>query len=53
MVEALVQGLKGGGDNGGYILEMCSGHPLVASYFGPNFFFIIWRFRKLGNIFSF
>ena len=24
--------------NGGYILGMCSGHSLVASYFGPNFF---------------
>ena len=38
MVEALVQGLEGGGDNGGYILEMCSGHSLVASYSGPNCF---------------
>ena len=38
MVEVLVRGLEGGGDNGGYILEMCSGHSLVALYFGPNFF---------------
>ena len=38
MVEALVQGLKGGGNNGGYILRMCSGHSLVASYSSPNFF---------------
>ena len=32
MVEALVRGLEGGGDNGGYILEMYSGHSLIASY---------------------
>ena len=38
MVEALVQGLEGGGDNGGYILGMCSGHSLVASYSGPIFY---------------
>ena len=25
-------------DNGGYILEMCSGHSLIALYSGPNFF---------------
>ena len=38
MVEALVRGLEGGGDNGGYIPKMCSDHSLVASHFGPNFF---------------
>ena len=38
MVEALVQGLEGGGDNGGYIFGTCSGHSLIASYSGPNFF---------------
>ena len=38
MVEALVQGLEGGGDNGGYILEMYSGHSLDVSYSGSNFF---------------
>ena len=29
---------KGGGDNDGYILEMCSGHSLVALYSAPNVF---------------
>ena len=38
MVEALVCGLEGGGDNGGLILEVCTGHSLVASYSCPNFF---------------
>ena len=38
MVEALVRGLEGGGDNGGYIPEMCGDLSLVASHFGPNFF---------------
>ena len=38
MVEALVRGLEGGGDNGGYILGMCSDLLLVASHSGPNFF---------------
>ena len=38
MVEALILGLEGGGDNGGYILGMCSGHSLVASYSSSNFF---------------
>ena len=38
MVEALVQGLKGGGDNGGYIPGMCNDLSLVASHSGPNFF---------------
>ena len=38
MVEALVQGLEGGGDNGGYIPGMCIGHSLVVSHFGPNYF---------------
>ena len=30
--------LKGGGDNGGYILKMCNGHLLVASYLDPKIF---------------
>ena len=38
MVDALIYGLEGGGDNGGYILWMCDGHSLVASYSNPNFF---------------
>ena len=38
MVEALVQGLEGGGDNGGYILGTCSGHSLIASYSSPKTF---------------
>ena len=38
MVKALIRGLEGGQDNGGYILEMCSSHSLVALYSGPNFF---------------
>ena len=38
MVEALVCGLEGGEDYEGYILGMCSGHSLVASYSSPNFF---------------
>ena len=38
MVEALVSGLEGGGDNGSYIIGMCSGHSLVASYSGPKIF---------------
>ena len=37
MVEALVCGLKGGGDKSGYIPRMCNDHSLVASYSGPNF----------------
>ena len=36
MVEALIQGLEGGRDNGDYILGMCSGHSLVASYSSPK-----------------
>ena len=36
MLEALVQGLKGSGDNGGFIFRMCSGHSLAASYFGSK-----------------
>ena len=48
MVNALVQGLEGGGDSGGYILEMCSGHSLVASYSSSNFF---WSyFEALENL---
>ena len=38
MVKALVQGLEGSGDYGGYILKMYSGHSLVAPYSSPNFF---------------
>ena len=38
MMEALVRGLEGGGDSGGYILKMCNGHSLVASYSGPIYF---------------
>ena len=37
-MEALIRGLKGGGDNGSYIPEMYNGHSLVASYSGANFF---------------
>ena len=51
MVEALVRGLEGGGDNGGYIFGMCNDHSLVASYFGPNFFVLIWRLKKFGVVF--
>ena len=40
MVEALVLGLEGGGDNGGYICGMYSDHLLVASHSSPNFFSI-------------
>ena len=29
-------GKEGGGDNGGYILGMCSGLSLVASYSSPH-----------------
>ena len=47
-VEALVQRLEGGGDNGGYILGMYSGHSLVASYTGPNFF--LTHSRGLENL---
>ena len=36
MVQVLVCELDGGGDNGGYILKMCTGHSLVASYSGPK-----------------
>ena len=53
MVEALVRGLEGGGDNGGYIPGMCSDHSLVASHSRAYFFFIsFWTFRKFGAIFS-
>ena len=38
MVEALVRGLEGGGNSGGYILGICSGRTLVASYSDSNFF---------------
>ena len=38
MVRASVQELEGGGNNGSYILGMCSDHSLVASYSSPNFF---------------
>ena len=41
MVEALVCGLKGGGNKSGYILEMCSDHSLVASYSGSKFFCLL------------
>ena len=30
--------VEGGRDNGGYILGMCNGHSLIASYSSPNFF---------------
>ena len=53
MIEALVLGLEGGGDNGGYILGMCSGHPLVASYSSPNFFSLsLWSLKKFSIVFS-
>ena len=45
MVETLVQGLEGVGDNGGYILKMCSGHSLVASYCSPNFFCFVLELK--------
>ena len=38
VVEALVQGLEGGGDNGGSIPGMCNDLLLVTSHFDPNFF---------------
>ena len=44
-------GLEGGGDNGGYILRMCSDLLLVASHFGPNFFRLILDIRKFGIVF--
>ena len=43
--------LEGGGDNGGYILRMYSGHSLVASHFGPNFFVLFWSLKKFGVVF--
>ena len=36
MVEALIRGLEGGGDNGGYILGMCNDLLLDASYSDPK-----------------
>ena len=43
MVKALVCGLEGGGDNSGYILRMCNGYSLVASYSSPNYFSSLFR----------
>ena len=51
MVEALIRGLEGVGDNGGYIPGMCNDLLLVASHFGPNFFRLILDVRKFGTIF--
>ena len=51
MIEALVCRLEDGGDNGGYILEMCSGHSLVASYSSPNFLVSFWCIKKFGTLF--
>ena len=46
------KGLKGGGNNGGYILGMCSCHSLVASYSSPiSFLLYFWRFRKFDIVF--
>ena len=54
MVEALVCGLEGGGEKSGYILGMCSDHSLVASYSGPNFFFVsFWCIKQFGAHFLF
>ena len=48
MVEALVRRLEGGGDNGGYILGMCSDLSLVALHSGPNFFLVsFWMLKSL------
>ena len=51
MVEALVQGLEGDGDNGDYISEMCSDLLLVASHSSPIYFHLILDVRKFGTNF--
>ena len=52
MVEASVRGLEGGGDNGGYIPEMCNKLSLVALHSSPIFFLgLFWTFRKFGTVF--
>ena len=51
LVEALIYGLEGGGDNGGQILRMCTCHLLVASYSGPKIFALFWCIKKFSAYF--